>query len=83
MSSRASVPSSKLGSVDINGKERNYNRPHNWEIMRTIVTEGRRGPLSAQLFSSCPAHCCFLHKRTEKQTLSLLTAEFLQNLFSI
>lgn len=75
VSSRTSVPSSKWGSVDINGKERNSNQPHNWEIMRTIVIEGRRGGLPAQLFPSCPARCCFLHKRREKRMLSLLTAE--------
>lgn len=71
----ASVPRSKWGSVDINGKERNSNQAHNWEIKRPIVVEGRRGPLPAQLFPSCPEHCCFLYKRPEKRILSLLTVE--------
>lgn len=59
----------KWGSVDINGKERNSNQPHNWEIMRPIVTAGRRGPPPAQLFPSCPACCCFLDRRTEERML--------------
>lgn len=49
------------------GKNATLISPHNWEIMRTIVIEGRRGPLPAELFPSWPVCCCFLHKRTEKK----------------
>lgn len=60
----------------MDGKERNSNQLRNWEIMRTIVVQGRRGPLPAQLFPHTHACCCFPSKRTEK--MRFLHAHFME-----
>lgn len=75
MSGGASVPRSEQGSVDINGKERNSNQAHNWEIKRPIVVESRRGPLPAQLFPVVLSAAVFCIRGQKKRILSLLTVE--------
>lgn len=81
----ASVLSSKWGPADMTGKERNSNQPHNWEIMHTIVVQGRRGPQPAQLFPNRHACCCFCHFEEDRENEKCLHGQFTKhriNLFS-
>lgn len=63
------------------GKERNSNQPRNWEIMHTIVVQGRRGPQPAQLFPNTHACCCFCHFEEDRENEKCLHGQFTQNQF--
>lgn len=75
MTVRESVLGSKWGPADMDGKERNSNQPHNWEIMHTIVVQSRRGPLPAQLFPNRHACCCFRHLLEERESKRFLPGQ--------
>lgn len=65
----------------MDGKERNSNQPRNWEIMRTIVVQGRRGPLPAQLFPNRHACCCFRHLKEDRENERFLHSQLTKYIF--